>query len=266
MNDRKDAFCFFVLRDQKVLVDTSTQPPQIPMEGTAGALESYLTDGCSLGSQKGIACYAFAVPKETEPPHGMEFLGLRKLFGLLSEDHYTMAVKALGVMNWDRTHRFCSTCGSKTRKHPSILAKQCDACGFTMFPRISPAVIVLVERGNSALLARASRFPDDLYSVIAGFVEPGETLEDVVRREIREEVGIDVKDVRYFGSQPWPYPDSLMIAFTASWSAGEIDIDNEEIVDAKWFTIDNLPKIPDKVSIARSLIDWFIEKHRSGTS
>jgi NAD+ diphosphatase len=131
-----------------------------------------------------------------------------------------------------------------------------------MFPRISPAVIVLVERQEKVLLARASRFTENLYSVLAGFAEPGETLEDTVMREIREEVGVEVSDIRYFGSQPWPYPDSLMIGFTASWAAGEIAADNDEITDARWFTVDNLPKIPDKLSISRSLIDWFIEKHR----
>jgi NAD+ diphosphatase len=191
-------------------------------------------------------------------------MGLRKLFGVLGAEEYSMAVRALGILNWDRTCRFCSACGAPLRRHDAILAKQCEACGFTMFPRISPAVIVLVERQDKVLLARASRFAEDLYSVLAGFAEPGETLEDTVRREIREEVGIEVGDIRYFGSQPWPYPDSLMIAFTASWAAGEINVDNDEISDARWFTVDDLPKIPDRISIARSLIDWFIEKHGKG--
>lgn len=261
---KKDASHLFVIRGQKVLVDMSTGPPGIPVEGLAGGLEPNLAGGYNLGLRKGVASFAFSVPKETSPPRGMEFLGLRQLFGILSEDEYAMAVRAMGIINWDRTHQFCSTCGSKASRHPSILAKQCDACGHTMFPRISPAVIVLVERDDMVLLARASRFAENIYSVLAGFVEPGETLEDVVRREIKEEVGIEVKDIRYFGSQPWPYPDSLMIAFTASWAGGEIAIDNEEIVEAKWFTTGNLPGIPDKVSIARSLIDWFIEKHRKG--
>ena len=130
-----------------------------------------------------------------------------------------------------------------------------------MFPRISPAVIVLVERGKKVLLARASRFTEDIYSVIAGFVEPGETLEETVAREIKEETGIEVKNIRYFGSQPWPFPDSLMIAFTAKYAGGEIKIDGEEIVEAKWFAADQLPNIPGKISIARSLIDWFVAKH-----
>jgi NAD+ diphosphatase len=130
-----------------------------------------------------------------------------------------------------------------------------------MFPRISPAVIVLVERGDKVLLARANRFPGKFYSVLAGFVEPGETLEETVAREIKEEVGIEVKDIRYFGSQPWPFADSLMIAFTATYAGGELRIDEEEIVDAGWYEPDNFPDIPGKISISRQLIDWYVTKH-----
>jgi NAD+ diphosphatase len=132
-----------------------------------------------------------------------------------------------------------------------------------VFPRISPAVIVLIERGDHVLLARASHFPEGMHSVVAGFVEPGESLEETVSREIEEETGILVEDVRYFGSQPWPFPDSLMIGFTARYASGEIRIDGKEIVDAGWFSVDDLPEIPGKVSIARKLIDWFIEKHQA---
>ena len=131
-------------------------------------------------------------------------------------------------------------------------------------PRVSPAIIVAVVKERQLLLAHATRFPAKFYSVLAGFVEPGETLEDCVRREVFEETGVQVRNIRYFGSQPWPYPDSLMIGFTAAWADGEIAIDNDEITEAKWFTADDLPKIPDRVSIARSLIDGYIEKHRKG--
>lgn len=191
----------------------------------------------------------------------MDFSGLRGLFGVLSEDLFGIAMRALSILNWENTHQFCSNCGSRARRRNDVLAIQCPQCGFTMFPRISPAVIVLVERGKKALLARANRFTEDMYSVIAGFVEPGETLERTVAREIKEETGIDVKDIRYFGSQPWPFPDSLMIAFTARYAGGEITVDNEEITEAKWFEADKLPNIPGKISIARSLIDWFRAKH-----
>ena len=125
-----------------------------------------------------------------------------------------------------------------------------------------PAVIVAVIKGNQILLAHSKRFPAKFYSVLAGFVEPGETLEECIHREILEEVGVTVKNIRYFGSQPWPFPNSLMVAFTADYAGGKISIDGNEIMDAGWFTADNLPPIPAKISIARRLIDWFVEKHQ----
>ncbi|MBA7702443.1 NADH pyrophosphatase [subsurface metagenome] len=122
-----------------------------------------------------------------------------------------------------------------------------------------------MEHGHQLLLARARHFPPGLHSVIAGFVEPGETLEGAVRREVQEEVGLTIKDIRYFGSQPWPFPDSLMIGFIATYESGEICLDDPEIEDAGWFTADNLPSIPDKISIARKLIDWFLVKQGKST-
>ncbi len=129
------------------------------------------------------------------------------------------------------------------------------------FPRLSPAIIVLVERGDQVLLARGTAFPDGMYSTLAGFVEPGESLEEAVHREIYEESGILLTDLRYFGSQPWPFPHSLMIGFTARYAGGEIVIDPAEIADAQWFTVDRLPRVPQKLSIARRLIDSYVAKH-----
>ena len=127
------------------------------------------------------------------------------------------------------------------------------------FPRLAPAVIVAVTKGDKILLAHSSEWRGKLYSVLAGFVEPGETFEECVEREIMEEVGIKVKNIRYFGSRPWPFPHSLMVGFTAEYESGEITIDQVEITDAQWFTSDNLPLVPGKISIARQLIDWFVE-------
>jgi NAD+ diphosphatase len=126
---------------------------------------------------------------------------------------------------------------------------------------MSPAIIVAVVRDKTILLAHAARFPGAMYSVLAGFVEPGESLEECVRREVKEEAGVDLKHIRYFGSQPWPFPNSLMIGFTAAYAGGEITADQKEIVDARWFQAKDLPLIPEKVSIARKLIDWFVEKY-----
>jgi NAD+ diphosphatase len=138
-------------------------------------------------------------------------------------------------------------------------AKVCTACGWVVFPRMSPAVIVAVTRGERILLARSPRFPEKFYSVLAGFVEPGESLEECVQREVKEEVGLELKHIRYVGSQPWPFPNSLMIGFTADYAGGEMTIDGLEIVEADWFRADDLPRIPPRPTIARQLIDGFVE-------
>jgi len=214
-----------------------------------------------LGTLDGVACFSAELPNNRDAPEGNIFQGLWKLYGHLEENLFKVAVRAIQIVDWDRNHRFCGRCGEQTINKQDVRAKVCPECGFTMFPRISPAVIVLVEKEDMVLLARANRFQGDLHSVLAGFVEPGETLEEAVQREIKEEVGIDVKDIRYFQSQPWPFPDSLMIAFTASYAGGEIKVDGEEIAAAGWFKAGSLPEIPGSISIARRLIDWFTDKH-----
>jgi NAD+ diphosphatase len=161
-------------------------------------------------------------------------------------------------VNWNQTHRYCGRCGKLTEDKTDERAKTCPECGMINYPRLSPAIIVAVLKNDRILLGRNKRFRLPFYSVLAGFVEPGETLEECVSREIREEVSITVKNIRYFGSQPWPFPDSLMIAFIADYAGGEISTDGSEIIDAAWFAKDNLPKIPPKISIARQLIDWFV--------
>jgi NAD+ diphosphatase len=213
-----------------------------------------------LGLLEGRHCYAVGLDDDVTPPAGMSFEGLRRVYGRLDEDLFWVAARAVQIVNWDRTHRFCSRCSTQLITHPSFRAKECPQCGLLQFPRLAPAIIVLVERGTGLLLARSRHFVSGMYSVLAGFVEPGETLEEAVIREVKEEVGVDVTDIRYFGSQPWPFPHSLMIGFTATYAGGEISLDDLEIEDAGWFTADNLPSIPSKISIARKLIDWFIAK------
>lgn len=186
---------------------------------------------------------------------------MRALYGKLPDDLFLLAGRAAQIIEWDRTHQFCGRCGAPTQYAQGERAKRCPMCGLVSFPRLSPAIIVLVERGDEVLLAQGANFVGGFYSTLAGFVEPGESLEEAVHREINEEVGIEVKNVCYFGSQPWPFPHSLMIGFTAEYASGEIEIDPKEIADAQWFTIDNLPKVPQKLSIARKLIDSYVEKH-----
>ena len=213
-----------------------------------------------IGCLDGRYCYAVELPEGIAPPQGMTFEDLRRTYGRMDEDLFSVAGRAVQIIDWDRTHQFCGRCGARTKTHPTERAKECPQCGTLHFPRLAPAIIVLVERGREMLLARARRFPTAMYSTLAGFVEPGETLEEAVVREVQEETGITVKEIRYFGSQPWPFPHSLMIGFTACYAGGQITLSDEENVDAGWFTADNLPSLPDKMSIARKLIDSFLEK------
>jgi NAD+ diphosphatase len=213
-----------------------------------------------LGKLDSRDCYAVDLPEGSTAPAGMAFEGLRKVYGRLDEELFWVAARAVQIVDWDRTHQFCGRCGASLITKKTERAKECPQCGLLHFPRLAPAIIVLIERGSQLLLARSRYFPFKMYSVLAGFVEPGESLEEAVVREIKEEVGIEITDIRYFGSQPWPFPHSLMIAFTAKYAGGEISLEDSEIEEAGWFTADTLPLIPEKISIARKLIDWFLTK------
>src|SRR3954464_7594186 len=183
------------------------------------------------------------------------------LYGQVEETLFTVAGRAVQLIEWERTHRFCGRCGTPTELAPGERARRCPACGLLAFPRLAPAIITLIERDDGcALLARGRTFPIPMYSCLAGFVEPGETLEQAVHREVREEVGVEIDNVRYWASQPWPFPHSLMLGFNADWVSGDIEIDPVEIVDAKWFAPDDLPAIPPGISIARRLIDDWLER------
>ncbi len=250
-------WCIF--RDRKVLVKAEGALLTLPFVADPTDLGLKPLNVQYLGRLGDRDCYACEA-KELAPP-GMEFSGLRQSFGRMDEALFGVALRALHIVDWYRLYRYCSRCGGPLTPREDVRAKECRNCGFVHFPRLSPAVIVLVERGDQILLARAQRFTENMYSVIAGFVEPGETLEETVQREVKEETGIDVKDIRYFGSQPWPFPDSLMIGFVAGYAGGEISVEEGEIAEAQWFSADNLPNIPGKISIARSLIDYFLERH-----
>lgn len=195
-------------------------------------------------------------------PDGGEFVNMRAAYGVIPDIEWAMAGRGSQVLLWDRDHKFCGRCGTETNAHESERAKICPACKSMAFPRLSPAVIMLVERtgdnGPEVLLAWGRQFPGRFYSALAGFVEPGESLEECVAREVMEETGIEVNDVRYFGSQPWPFPNSMMIGFNATYVGGQITIQEEEIVEADWYGPDNLPPAPiGGMSIAGWLIeDW----------
>ena len=217
-----------------------------------------------LGMHGDVACWGIDVAPETDPSDGAA-LDLYSLFGRMTEAEWFLAGRAIQLVEWMRTHRFCGRCGSPTQRAHNERAYVCGACGLSVFPRLAPAVIALVTRGDGAneeaLLAQGVNWRGEMYSCLAGFVEPGERLEAAVVREIREEVGIDCGDVRYVGSQPWPFPHSLMIGFRARYVGGDIACDPTEIADARWFRRDELPNVPPHISIARHIIDeWLAGK------
>jgi NAD+ diphosphatase len=219
-----------------------------------------------LGQLDGHDCWAVDLGMDTylTLPEGFTSKQLRGLHGRMDDDLFAMSGRAIQIIAWGRTHRFCGQCGAAMEQVRGERAMKCPACGLINYPRLSPAVIVQVTRGDTILLARNANFPAAFFSVVAGFVEAGESLEQTVRRELREEVGIEVEDIRYFGSQPWPFPNSLMVGFTAKWAANEITVDPRELAEADWFAADALPNIPPPLSIARRLIDDFVAKHGPG--
>ncbi len=188
-----------------------------------------------------------------------ELTSLRKALSLISSEQYSMVVKAYSVIRSDKNHQFCGRCGEYTVTREKQFERFCRSCDVSFFPRISPSIIVLIHRDDQLIMARSPHFAEGVYGLIAGFVETGETLEEAVHREIQEEIGIKVKNIVYFGSQPWPFPDSLMLAFTAEHASGEIVIDNKEIEEAGWYRYDNLPGRPSMaISIASKLLDNFV--------
>jgi len=258
--DRSEPTWWFAFQGNKLLVYQEPSSVRIPYLVDFAELGLTALHQHYLGRLDNRHCYAVGLSEGTVPSTGMGFEGLRQVYGRLDEELFWIAARAVQIVDWDRTHQFCGQCGAPLKTRTTERAKECHQCSLLHFPRLSPAIIVLVERGHELLMARSRHFLPGIYSVLAGFVEPGETLEEAVVREVNEEVGITVKDIRYFGNQPWPFPHSLMIGFTATYADGEISLDDREIEDAGWFTVDTLPPLPGKISIARKLIDWFVEK------
>ena len=191
------------------------------------------------------------------PPAGCEWARVRALVGAESP-HAAAACRALGLLNWRAAHRFCGACGGPMEEHPAEMARKCTACARVEYPSLAPAVIVRVEKEGKILLAQHVQRIPDLWTCLAGYVEVGESLEDCVHREVREEAGIEVDDVRYAGSQHWPYPNQLMLAFKARWTSGELRPQPEEISAARWFDPRELPRVPPAGSVAYRLIHGLI--------
>jgi NAD+ diphosphatase len=254
--DRTGSALWFAFQGAQILVMREAQSASVPSArdmrdlGLSPKRSQYLG---ILGEQH---CFACELEEGCTPPEGMQWSGLRALFGAIDDSLFAVAGRAFQIVDWDRSHQFCGRCGTPTEIKNHERARECPSCGQVHYPRIAPAIMALVRRGREFLLARSPHFAPGMYSALAGFVEPGETLEQTLVREVREEVGLEVANMRYFASQPWPFPHSLMIAFNADYAGGEITPAPGEIEAAEWFTADRLPPaLPSKISISRRLID-----------
>jgi NAD+ diphosphatase len=257
---------WFAFQPSGILVINCAERPELPCcvdlseHGLVPERSQY------LGLYAGRHCYAVEVPASQPLPQGWSALGLRDLFGLVETDLAALSGRAYQLLEWDRNHRFCSRCGTATQPRGDERSRACPACKLTTYPPVTPAIMILVTHEGKLLLARKPAFPAGRFSALAGFVEPGEMLEDTVIRETREEVGVEIKNIRYFGSQPWPFPHSLMIAFTAEYAGGELRPDGVEIEEARWFDPTELPKLPGSISISRRLIDTVASRLANGKS
>lgn len=253
----KDEGLWFVFRGCALLVlDGLELPRSLRAHGLTPLRTQF------LGHLQETPCMSAELPPDAEPPAGAHFHELRDLYKKLPEHLIDVAGRAVQVMDWDRTHQRCGVCGESTRPHSEHRARTCPSCSLEFYPRLAPAIIVAVERGPELLLARAPNFPPGIYSVLSGFVDPGETAEQAVYREVLEESGIHVKNVRYFGSQAWPFPHSLMLAYQADYEAGTVKVDGKELEAGAFFRVDALPpSFPERISISEWLIDDFRRRH-----
>jgi NAD+ diphosphatase len=257
-----ESLCF-AFQQTLLLVREGEAAAQLPGHAELERLGNAPLRRLHLGTLDGRSCYAFEFAADTPAPPTLKWQGLRGLYSRLDDRHFALAGRALQYVDWDRTHQFCGRCGTPTRMRAQERARECPACGLIVYPRIAPAVMCLIRRGRDILLARSPRFLPGMYSALAGFVEPGESLEQCLAREVFEETGVRIANARYFASQPWPFPHSLMIAFVADYAGGEITPAPDEIEDAQWFDIDALPKLPNRISIARRLIDGVVAEMRA---
>jgi NAD+ diphosphatase len=250
-----DNLCLAFIGDQLLVYPDGRLPvaDDLPQQDTAEI-------SVQIGSVAGQACVLIAWHKDTNHSLDLQAIGLRAAWGLIEDSHYWIAARAQQLLTFDRQHRFCGCCGTATTRMAKETARECPSCLHRAYPRVSPAIMVLIKKGQQLLLARSPHFRPGVYSALAGFVEAGESCEEAIFREIYEEVGVKVSNLSWFGSQSHPFPHSLMLAFIADYVSGEIIPQEDEIEDAQWFSLENLPELPGKSSIAYHLIQAGLAK------
>ncbi len=250
---------WFIVREGRIALHTGTDTLSIPRLRHPPFADSAVLYSRHIGLYGKTRCMAAELAEDTPLPGDLALVSLREAFKHISSDLWTIAGRAIQLLQWNRHHRFCGRCGEPMLEEENEPVKRCPRCEFLSYPRLSPAVIMSITRDKTILLGRARHFPKGMYSPLAGFVEPGENLEDAVAREVKEEVNIDISGIRYVASQPWPFPHSLMIGFTAEFAGGVIRVDKTELEDARWFSAEKMPELlPSSMSISRTLIEAFL--------
>lgn len=249
---------YYLYRGAEILVRFGQEDRFQPIPGDDPVITSLDPEKTHyLGELEGRHIYASEI---SEADIEGDTAGLRALFGRIDRLTFNVASRAIQVLNWHQGHQFCGRCGGRNVPHHRDRAMVCRECRLHVYPRLSPSIIVLIHRGDEVLLARNHRFPEGMFSTLAGFVEPGESIERTVHREVFEEVGLSVAPPKYMGSQSWPFPDSLMLGFHAEYDNGEIVCQEDEIAEARWFPVNDLPAIPGKMAISRWLIDSYLSQ------
>lgn len=254
---------WFIFENDRVLLQKKSGMMTIPHLLNINHLNVVVEQQHYLGLYETIPCFAAAVHQTSETTlfPEMRFEDIRRSHTTLDdEDLFCLLTKAKEILHWDKSTQFCGHCGQKTEHSKIERAKICPICKTLLFPPISPVMLALIWREDEILLARSSYFAPEVYSILAGFVEPGETLEQTVSREVQEEVGITIKNCHYFSSQSWPFPSNLMLGFIAEYDSGDIKVDTRELEDAQWFSIHKLPTLPRPISLSRRMIDRHIER------
>ena len=256
VSDHQGLWIYF--HDGQVLMPSNSEGSQEP-PWTYESYAEHVDKSMLLGKINGVDCQAAQLK---DIPENWMALGLRDYLMTSPEEEFKVINAAYQLLFWLNTQNYCSRCGTKLEFNDNDRCLTCPACGYRSYPKISPCVIVLIKRGREILLAQSHRFKQKMYSCLAGFIECGESAEEAVQREVAEEVSLKVKDITYYASQAWPFPHQLMLGYIANYDSGELKIDTEELFDAAWFDIDNLPNIPPHQTIARHLIESAIEQIR----
>lgn len=250
---------WFVFYGDKLLLEKKNEKYTIPFQPAPPLLLAHQTTVHKIASLDEKSSFTYAIHESIEESDKYVMIGLRASYDYLGEPLYNAAGKAYEILHWDENSQFCPACGTKTIQTTAI-SKQCPKCERELYPSISTAILVLVCKGDSILLVHARNFKGTFKGLVAGFLETGETLEECVAREVLEETGLSIKNITYFGNQAWPYPSGLMVGFIADYESGEINLQDEELSSAAFYTKDNLPELPRKLSLARKMIDWWMEQ------